>query len=88
MPVLAADAGGLARPGQPASQEKLYRRVGVGLVGDYRLDTRLHEAVQHALRLAAAPAYAVVKHQLRARALSRIARIVEHDDDPLLQRWI
>ncbi len=48
----------------------------------------LDEAVEHAVRLATGPAYAAVKRQLRASALAEIARVVAHDDDPLLRGWM
>jgi enoyl-CoA hydratase/carnithine racemase len=44
-------------------------------------------AVARAASLAAAPAYAVVKRQLKAEALRRLERIVADDADPLLRTW-
>ena len=44
-------------------------------------------AVARAASLAAAPAYAVVKRQLKAEAVRRLERIVAEDDDPLLGTW-
>jgi enoyl-CoA hydratase len=38
--------------------------------------------------VAAAPAFAAVKHQLRAAALADLTRIVERDDDLLLTHWL
>jgi enoyl-CoA hydratase len=44
-------------------------------------------AVARAASLAAAPAYATVKRQLKAVAVRRLERIVTDDDDPLLRTW-
>ena len=44
-------------------------------------------AVARAAALAAAPAYAVVKRQLKAEAVRRLERIVADDADPLLHTW-
>ncbi len=44
-------------------------------------------AVARAASLAAAPAFAVVKRQLKAEAVRRLERIVTEDDDPLLGTW-
>ncbi|MFN7953818.1 MAG: enoyl-CoA hydratase/isomerase family protein [bacterium] len=48
----------------------------------------LDEAVAEAERWSALGGYAVVKRQLRARTLEQLARIVEHDDEPLLAHWV
>lgn len=45
-------------------------------------------AVERARDAAGLPAYAVVKRQLKGEALTRLERIVEDDDDPLLAGWI
>jgi enoyl-CoA hydratase len=44
-------------------------------------------AVARAAALAAAPAYATVKRQLKAETVRRLERIVREDDDPLLGTW-
>jgi enoyl-CoA hydratase len=44
-------------------------------------------AVARAASLAAAPAYATVKRQLKAEAVRRLERIVAEDGDPLLATW-
>jgi len=46
------------------------------------------EAVDEAGRMAALPAYRAVKAQLRATTIARLAHIVEHDDEPLLNGWM
>jgi enoyl-CoA hydratase len=46
------------------------------------------EAHAVALRLAALPAYARVKAQLRGATCEELRRIVEEDREPLLARWI
>ena len=45
------------------------------------------EAVAHARQLAAQPAFAAVKRQLRADTVARLRQIVERDEEPLLARW-
>lgn len=39
-------------------------------------------------RLRALPAFARVKHQLRAATIERLERIVERDEEPLLAHWV
>lgn len=46
------------------------------------------EAVREARRLAAMPAFGRVKEQLRAPVCERLRRIVEHDEEPLHDRWV
>ena len=46
------------------------------------------EAVDEAGRMAALPGYRAVKAQLRATTIARLAHIVEHDDEPLLNGWM
>ena len=46
------------------------------------------EAVCEAERMAALPAYRAVKAQLRAATIARLAHVVAHDDEPLLEGWI
>lgn len=48
----------------------------------------LEEAAAEARRLAALPAFARVKEQLRAATVARLARIVEDDAEPLLDGWL
>ena len=48
----------------------------------------LAQASATARQLAAAPGYATVKAQIRARALDRMKAIVASDDDPMLAHWI
>jgi enoyl-CoA hydratase len=48
----------------------------------------LQEALDEAKRLAAIPAYARVKEQLRAETSRQLRRIVERDEEPLHGRWI
>jgi enoyl-CoA hydratase len=48
----------------------------------------LEEAVQEARRLAAMPAFARVKEQLRARTCDQLRRVVERDEEPLHRKWI
>jgi len=48
----------------------------------------LEEATREAKRLAALPAYARVKQQLRAPTLERLRRIVDRDEEPLHERWV
>jgi enoyl-CoA hydratase len=48
----------------------------------------LTQAIETARALAAAPAYARVKAQLRAETSARLAHIVEAEDDPLLDGWL
>ncbi len=51
-------------------------------------DTLLADAVAEARRRATLPAFASVKQQLRADAVERLTRIVEDDDEPLLEGWM
>lgn len=46
------------------------------------------EAVRAAEELAVQPAFAVVKRQLRAATVARLADIVARDDEPMLAGWI
>ena len=46
------------------------------------------EAVAEAAQMAALPAFRAVKAQLRAPTIARLAHIVEHDDEPLLEGWM
>jgi enoyl-CoA hydratase len=48
----------------------------------------LDEALRTARELRALRAYAAVKAQLRAATCERLARIVEHDAEPMLAQWI
>ena len=48
----------------------------------------LPEVVQHASGLARGIAYAAVKRQLRAPALSEMRAMIERDADPLLSGWL
>ena len=48
----------------------------------------LADAIDTARALAAAPAYARVKAQLRAATCARLTHIVEAEDDPLLDGWL
>ena len=48
----------------------------------------LDAALAEARRLRAMPAYGRVKQQLRGATIEQLARIVERDQDPLLERWV
>ena len=48
----------------------------------------LETALGEARRLSALPAFARVKQQLRSETIERLARIVEHDEEPLLTHWV
>jgi enoyl-CoA hydratase len=48
----------------------------------------LAQSIQEARRLSALPAFGRVKRQLRAATLAQLARIVEHDEEPLLEGWV
>ncbi|HEX5065223.1 MAG TPA: enoyl-CoA hydratase/isomerase family protein [Myxococcota bacterium] len=50
-------------------------------------ESLLGDAVAHARELAAQPAFAAVKRQLRGDTVARMQRIVERDDEPLLAGW-
>jgi len=50
-------------------------------------DALVSRACERAGMLARAPAYAAVKQQLRRDAITAIARIVDHEDDPLIGNW-
>src|SRR5262249_32981759 len=45
-------------------------------------------AQDEARALAAQPAFAAVKRQLRGDTIARLRRIVERDEEPLLQGWL
>jgi enoyl-CoA hydratase len=45
-------------------------------------------AMREALRLVALPGFGRVKRQLRADTVELLARIVEHDEEPLLEGWV
>jgi enoyl-CoA hydratase len=48
----------------------------------------LETALAEARALCAQPAFAAVKHQLRAATIARMRRIVDEDDEPLLEGWL
>jgi len=48
----------------------------------------IESAVREARRLGALPAFGRVKRQLRAPTIEQLARIVELDEEPLLEGWI
>jgi enoyl-CoA hydratase len=48
----------------------------------------IESALGEARRLHALPAFGRVKRQLRAATLERLARIVEQDEEPLLEGWV
>jgi enoyl-CoA hydratase len=48
----------------------------------------IETAAQEVRRLSSLPAFGRVKQQLRAATALRLARIVERDEEPLLQSWI
>jgi enoyl-CoA hydratase len=50
-------------------------------------DRLLDDAVANARELAAQPAFAAVKRQLRGDTIARMKQIVERDEEPLLERW-
>jgi len=50
-------------------------------------DEVLPRALERAAMLSALPGYARIKAQLREVAIAELARIVEHDDDPMLREW-
>jgi len=75
----------LALGSQPASPRYLLERGIVDRVVDPAV--LLAEALAEARRLAAMPAYAQVKQQLRAPACERLRRIVESDEEPMHQGW-
>ncbi len=70
---------------QPASADALLER---GIVDSLvEPEALLHEAVGAARRLAAMPAYAKVKLQLREPGCGHLRRIVEGDEEPLHGGW-
>jgi enoyl-CoA hydratase/carnithine racemase len=72
--------GAVAEPGSP---------LLTGLIDEVVEPAALVDAATSQARsLAAKPAFARVKAQLRRATLERLRRIVEHDDEPLLQSWI
>ena len=48
----------------------------------------VESAVREARRLHALPGFGRVKRQLRAVAIDQLARIVEQDEEPLLEGWV
>lgn len=46
------------------------------------------QAIRRAGELARAPAYAAVKSQLKGATLEHMRRIVEREEEPMLERWI
>jgi enoyl-CoA hydratase/carnithine racemase len=50
-------------------------------------ESLLADAVAHARELAAQPAFAAVKRQLRGDTVARMQQIVERDEEPLLAGW-
>jgi enoyl-CoA hydratase len=75
----------LALGSQPATSGLLLERCILDHVVEPGV--LLARAVEEAGRLAAMPAYARVKLQLRAAACERLRRIVENDEEPLHQGW-
>jgi len=51
-------------------------------------DALLANALDEARALAAQPAFAAVKRQLRGDTIARLRRIVERDEEPLLAGWL
>jgi enoyl-CoA hydratase len=51
-------------------------------------ESLLASALDGARALAAQPAFAAVKRQLRADTIARLRRIVERDEEPLLKGWL
>jgi enoyl-CoA hydratase len=75
----------LALGSQPASPDDL---LGRGIIDRLAEPAALvAEALGEARRLAAMPAYAKVKQQLRGAAGEWLRRIVENDEEPLHQGW-
>ena len=52
------------------------------------LQALLDEAVRTARELCALRAFAAVKAQLRAATCARLERIVEREEEPMLEQWI
>jgi enoyl-CoA hydratase len=72
--------GAVAQPGSP---------LLAGIVDEVVDSGELLEAAARQARgLAAKPAFAVVKAQLRRATVERLQRIVDDDDEPLLRGWI
>ena len=51
-------------------------------------ETLLASALEEARALAAQPAFAAVKRQLRGDTIARLRRIVDRDEEPLLAGWL